>query len=269
MPRVPRTAGLFLFVCLTSKQHEKCISRTDFTGKFTCCHTEKWRLKLAISPSHGTLTPGQAVPTMTPWCLASSKVANYQFFSFSFFFFLFFFFYVPQLYLWGSLTILGEICAYLPFFNPTIELATFCLRGWCKLGVFLLKVYARVGHERQDLWSPCDGNASAHRLDFGLYSHPKEFWGNGVGTHVGSKGKAPSTGKILPREASNPRRCIKQDSEPNTLPTSCSSSCTNVSPLHTSAGERRPICRTPGAQLTTRPTRRSLACKKHKLSRFA
>ena len=30
---------------------------------------------------------------------------------------------------------------------------------------------------------------SVHRLELGLYSHPKEFWGNGVRTHVNSKGK--------------------------------------------------------------------------------
>ena len=39
-----------------------------------------------------------------------------------------------------------------------------------------------------------------HRLDLGLYSHPKEFWGDGVRTHVGSKGKIPSTGKFSPEE---------------------------------------------------------------------
>ena len=65
-------------------------------------------------------------------------------------------------------------------------------------------------------------NACVHRLDLGLYSHPKEFWGNGVRTHVNSKEKIPSTGKILLRGGSNPRRCIKQDSESNTLPTSYS-----------------------------------------------
>ena len=37
-------------------------------------------------------------------------------------------------------------------------------------------------------------NACVHRLDLGLYSHPKEFVGNGVRTHVNSKGKIPSTG---------------------------------------------------------------------------
>ena len=33
-----------------------------------------------------------------------------------------------------------------------------------------------------------------HKLDLSLYSHPKEFWGNGVRTHVISKGKIPFTG---------------------------------------------------------------------------
>ena len=62
-------------------------------------------------------------------------------------------------------------------------------------------------------------NACVHSRDLGLYSHPKEFWGNGVRTHVNSKGKITSTGKKnLPRGGSNPRRCITQDSEPSTLP---------------------------------------------------
>ena len=42
--------------------------------------------------------------------------------------------------------------------------------------------------------------------------------GNGVRTHVNSKEKIPPTGKILPRGGWNPRRCVKQDSEPNKLP---------------------------------------------------
>ena len=42
--------------------------------------------------------------------------------------------------------------------------------------------------------------------------------GDGVKTHVNPKG-IPRTGKSILRWGSNPRRCIKQDSEPNTLPT--------------------------------------------------
>ena len=38
-------------------------------------------------------------------------------------------------------------------------------------------------------------NACVHRLDLSLYSHPKEFWGNGVRTHVHSQGQIPSTGR--------------------------------------------------------------------------
>ena len=54
-------------------------------------------------------------------------------------------------------TILGESFAYVAIFNPTIEVVTFRLRGWRKLGVFLLPAFTRLGHECQDLLSPCDG----------------------------------------------------------------------------------------------------------------
>ena len=65
-------------------------------------------------------------------------------------------------------------------------------------------------------------SACVHRLDLGLYSHPKEFWGNGVRNHVNSMWKITSTRKMLPRGGSNPQCCIKQDSKPSTLPTSYS-----------------------------------------------
>ena len=57
-----------------------------------------------------------------------------------------------------------------PFFNLTTKVVTFHLRGWCVLGVFLLPAFTCLGHERQDL-------LSMHKLDLGLYSHPKEFLG--------------------------------------------------------------------------------------------
>ena len=56
--------------------------------------------------------------------------------------------------------------------------------------------------------------ACVHRLDIGLYSHPKEFLkgegagggggGGGVRTHVNSKGKMPSTGKTSPQRRIEP-----------------------------------------------------------------
>ena len=62
-------------------------------------------------------------------------------------------------------------------------------------------------------------NTCVHGLDFRLCSHPKEFWGNEVRTYANSKGKIPSTRKILLWGGMNPWHCIKQDSKPNTLPT--------------------------------------------------
>ena len=50
-------------------------------------------------------------------------------------------------------TISGQIFAYVAIFNPTIEVVTFRLRGWCVLGVFLLPAFTRLEH----LLDPCDG----------------------------------------------------------------------------------------------------------------
>ena len=58
------------------------------------------------------------------------------------------------------------------FLNPTTEVVTLRLRRWCMLGVFLLSAFTRLGLECQDLLSPCD--ACVYRLNFGLYSQPKE-----------------------------------------------------------------------------------------------
>ena len=59
------------------------------------------------------------------------------------------------------------------FFNLTIEVVTFRLRGWCVLGVFLLLTFTCLGHECKDILSPW--NAYVQRLDLGLNSHPKEL----------------------------------------------------------------------------------------------
>ena len=67
-----------------------------------------------------------------------------------------FFFCVAQFLLWGS-PFWGEIFAHVTFFNPTIEVITFCLRGWCMLGVFFLPAFTCLGHECQDLLSLCNG----------------------------------------------------------------------------------------------------------------
>ena len=50
-----------------------------------------------------------------------------------------------------------DFCECDRFFNPTIKVVTFCLHGWCMLGVFLLPAFTPQGHDCQDLLSLCDG----------------------------------------------------------------------------------------------------------------
>ena len=135
-----------------------------------------------------------------------------------------------------------------PLFNPTIEVVTFHLRGWCMLGVLLLPAFTYVGQEIRIFWV----HACVHRLDISLYSHLKEIFWNGVRTNVNSKGKIPSTGDweedrtcdAAPHRTASPTHywlscsvmlhytgqpaqhttdwavpscCITQDSQPNTL----------------------------------------------------
>ena len=67
-----------------------------------------------------------------------------------------FFFCVPS-YFSGVHHFGWDSCICDSFSNPTIEVFTFHLHGWCMLGVFLLLVFTRLGHGCQDLLSPCDG----------------------------------------------------------------------------------------------------------------
>ena len=44
--------------------------------------------------------------------------------------------------------------------------------------MFLLPAFIRIGHECQDLLSPCDGmHVCTDYIDLDLYSDPKEFGG--------------------------------------------------------------------------------------------
>ena len=70
-------------------------------------------------------------------------------------FFFFFFFSFPS-YISGVHHFWVRFLRMWPFLNPTIKVVTFRLRGWCVLGVFLLPAFTCLGHERQDLLSPCD-----------------------------------------------------------------------------------------------------------------
>ena len=90
-----------------------------------------------------------------------------------------------------------DFCVCDRFFNPTIQVVTFRLCGCCVLGVFLLPAFTRLGHERQDLWVRAMKCMCAQTGPRFILSSERVFWGNGVWTHVNSKGKIPSTRKLL------------------------------------------------------------------------
>ena len=76
-----------------------------------------------------------------------------------------------------------DFCVCDPFFfYPTIEVDTFRLHGWCMLGVFLLPAFILSRTWTAGSFECVRWNACVHRLDLGLYSHPKEILGNGVRT---------------------------------------------------------------------------------------
>ena len=120
-------------------------------------------------------------------------------------FFFFFFFAFPS-YISGVHHFWVRFLRMWPFFNPTITVVTFRLRGWCVLGVFFVAGIHPSRTWTSGSFESVRWNACVHRLNLGLYSHPKEFWGNGVWTHVNSKGIIPSTGK-----------CPQRSIEPATL----------------------------------------------------
>ena len=83
---------------------------------------------------------------------------------------------VPQLHFWGS-PLWVRFLRMWPFFNPTIKVGTFRLRGWCVLGVFFVASIHPYRTWTSGSFESVRWNACAHRLDLGLYSHRKEFWG--------------------------------------------------------------------------------------------
>ena len=87
-----------------------------------------------------------------------------------------------------------------PFFNPTIEVVTFHLRGWCMLIVFLVAGIHQTRTSMSGSFESMWWNAIVHRLDVDSYFHLKEFWGNGVKTHVNSSKKSPLPEKFSPEE---------------------------------------------------------------------
>ena len=93
--------------------------------------------------------------------------------------------------------------------------------GACWL-CFLLPTFTRLGHECQGFFESMRWNACVLTLDL---SSEISFGGMESEPTFTPRAKFPQPSKILLRGGWNPRRCIKHDSEPNTLPTSYSDPC--------------------------------------------
>ena len=95
-------------------------------------------------------------------------------------------------------TLVSCLCMW-PFVNSTIEVVTFCLRGWCMLGVFFVATI----HPSRTWMSGSESvrwNACVHRPDLGLYSCPKDFGVNKARSRVNSKEKVLLSGKSFSGE---------------------------------------------------------------------
>ena len=85
-------------------------------------------------------------------------------------------------------TIVGEIFAYLTsyiLFSSTMYAGCVIAIGICPSRTWMSGSFESVW------WNTC-----VHRLDLGLYSNLKELGGNGVRSHVNSKGKSPPPEKF-------------------------------------------------------------------------
>ena len=106
-----------------------------------------------------------------------------------------FFFFCVSSYISGVrlfLFLVRFLCMW-TFVNPTIEVATFRLHGWCILGVFLLPVFIFQEQECQDLLSPCNGMHVCIGYTSVYTRIQKSFWGRELEPMLTPKEKIPST----------------------------------------------------------------------------
>ena len=137
--------GLIMIV-IALKVHMKIFTISSLRCKLSLTLALKWS-------GHKSRATHQALITCNMSC-AMWYVGTAQL-SWNGFFFFVFFFAFPS-YISGVHHFWVRFLRMWPFFNPTIKVVTFRLRGWCTLGVFLLLAFTCLGHERQDLLSPCD-----------------------------------------------------------------------------------------------------------------
>ena len=97
-------------------------------------------------------------------------------------------------------TIFGEIFGYVAIFNPTIDLVTFHLCGWCMLGVFLLTAFTCLKTWTSGPFESMRWNACVHRLGLGLYSNLKEFGGMESEPMLTPREKSPLPENFYPED---------------------------------------------------------------------
>ena len=170
------------------------MSREDWT--WTSLLSRKHDLQILVSwrrtttPSSGGLRAGSDKPREHGVGFAARNILvkmvepgsggseRFLFFFFFFFSFFFFFFFAFPSYISGVHHFWVRFLRIWPFFfNPTIKVVTFRLRGWCVLGVFFVAGIHPSRTWTSGSFESVRWNACVHRLDLGLYSHPKEFLG--------------------------------------------------------------------------------------------
>ena len=148
--------------------------------------------------THDTVSSRTVSPTHYQWTIPCPDG--------KFCFLLLFFFAFPS-YISGVHHFWMRFLRMCPFFNPTIKVVTFRLRGWCVLGVFLLPAFTGLGHERQDLLSPCDMKCMcAQTRPRFILSSEGVFGGMEFEPMLTPREKSPLPENV-PRGRSNPRHC--------------------------------------------------------------
>ena len=94
-----------------------------------------------------------------------------------------------KLHLWDSPFLVRFLHTWLfqSYHTGSHILYSYMVHAWC---VFVAGIHPSrtwmLGSFESMQWNAC-----VYRLDLGLYSHLKEFWGNGVRSHGNYKGKSP------------------------------------------------------------------------------
>ena len=136
----------------------------------------------------------------------------------------------PAIYLWGSPLGVKFLCMWPYFWSNHIGshiLSSWMVHAGC---VFVASIHLSrtwmSGSFESMRWNAC-----VHRLNLSLYSHPKQFWGNGVRIHVTSRGKSPLQEKYSSEEDRTHYTTLHNSGPPVSLKVSIAT-CKTVKPTN-------------------------------------